>query len=108
MITVLLVDDHPVVVEGVRRVLEASGDVSVAGVAHDASGALEQAKALKPDVILLDLRMPGASGVQATRRLREQGVGSAVIILTSYGEQAYVRQALEAGADGYLLEINPA
>ena len=107
MITVLLVDDHPVVVEGVRRVLEASGDVSVAGVAHDASGALEQAKALKPDVILLDLRMPGASGVQATRRLREQGVRSAVIILTSYGEQAYVRQALEAGADGYLLKSTP-
>ena len=102
MISVLLVDDHPVVVEGIRRVLETSEDMSVAGVANDASSALEQAKLLKPDVILLDLRMPGASGVQATRRLREQDVRSAVIILTSYGDQAYVRQALEAGADGYL------
>lgn len=107
MISVLLVDDHPVVVEGVRRVLETSEDISVAGVAHDASGALEQAKLLRPDVILLDLRMPGASGVQATRRLREQDVRSAVIILTSYGDQAYVRQALEAGADGYLLKSTP-
>ena len=107
MISVLLVDDHPVVVEGVRRVLETSDDISVAGVAHDASGALEQARALKPDVILLDLRMPGASGVQATRRLREQDIRSAVIILTSYGDQAYVRQALEAGADGYLLKSTP-
>ena len=62
---------------------------------------------MKPDVILLDLRMPGASGVQATRRLREQDVRSAVIILTSYGDQAYVRQALEAGADGYLLKSTP-
>ncbi|MEZ4499928.1 MAG: response regulator transcription factor [Thermomicrobiales bacterium] len=107
MISVLLVDDHPVVVEGVRKVLEATEGISVTGVAHDASGALDQARLLKPDVILLDLRMPGASGVQATRRLREQGSQSAIIILTSYGDQAYVRQSLEAGADGYLLKTTP-
>lgn len=107
MISVLLVDDHPVVVEGVRKVLQTADDIAVAGEAHDAAGALEQARQLKPDVILLDLRMPGASGVQATRRLREQEVRSAIIILTSYGDQAYVRQALEAGADGYLLKTTP-
>jgi DNA-binding NarL/FixJ family response regulator len=107
MISVLLVDDHPVVVEGLRKVLATAGDISIAGEAHDAAGAIEQARALKPDVILLDLRMPGASGVQATRRMREQDVRSAVIILTSYGDQAYVRQALEAGADGYLLKTTP-
>lgn len=107
MISVLLVDDHPVVVEGLRKVLATAGDISIAGEAHDAAGAIEQARALKPDVILLDLRMPGASGVQATRRLREQDVRSAVIILTSYGDQAYVRQAIEAGADGYLLKTTP-
>jgi DNA-binding NarL/FixJ family response regulator len=104
MISVLLVDDHPVVIEGLRKLLAASGDIDVTGEAHDAAGALEQAKKLRPDVILLDLRMPGASGVQVTRRLREQESPSAVIILTSYGDQAYVRQALEAGADGYLLK----
>jgi DNA-binding NarL/FixJ family response regulator len=107
VISVLLVDDHPVVVEGLRKVLQTAGDISVAGEAHDAAAAIEQARALRPDVILLDLRMPGASGVQATRRLREQDVKSAVIILTSYGDQAYVRQALEAGADGYLLKTTP-
>jgi DNA-binding NarL/FixJ family response regulator len=107
VISVLLVDDHPVVVEGLRKVLATTGDIDVTGEAHDAAAAIEQARALRPDVILLDLRMPGASGVQATRRLREQGVRSAVIILTSYGDQAYVRQALEAGADGYLLKSTP-
>jgi len=107
VISVLLVDDHPVVIEGLRKVLATAGDITIAGEAHDAAGAIEQAKALKPDVILLDLRMPGASGVQATRRLREQDIRSAVIILTSYGDQAYVRQALEAGADSYLLKTTP-
>jgi DNA-binding NarL/FixJ family response regulator len=108
MISVLLVDDHPVVIEGLRKLLTIAGDIVVIGEAHDASGALEAARNLKPDVILLDLRMPGANGVQATRRLREQEVASAVIILTSYGDQAYVRQALEAGADGYLLKTTPS
>jgi DNA-binding NarL/FixJ family response regulator len=107
LITVLLVDDHPVVIEGLRKVLATAGDLSIAGEAHDAAGAIEQAKMLKPDVILLDLRMPGANGVQAVRRLREIESRSAVIILTSYGDQAYVRQALEAGADGYLLKSTP-
>jgi len=104
MISVLLVDGHPVVIEGLRKLLAVSGDIDVTGEAHDAAGALEQARKLRPDVILLDLRMPGASGVQATRRLRELESPAAVIILTSYGDQAYVRQALEAGADGYLLK----
>lgn len=108
MISVLLVDDHPVVIEGLRKLLEAAGDIDVTGAAHDTSQALERARTLKPDVILLDLRMPGASGIQATRRLREQDFAGAVILLTSYGDQAYVRQALEAGADGYLLKSTPA
>ena len=107
MISVMLVDDHPVVIEGLRKLLAAAGDISVTGEAHDASSAIEQARALQPDVILLDLRMPGASGVQATRRLRELELDSAIIILTSYGDQAYVRQALEAGANGYLLKSTP-
>ena len=107
MISVLLVDDHPVVVEGLRKVLATAGDVSVAGEAHDAATAIELARSLKPDVILIDLRMPGATGVQAVRRMRDLDLMSAVIILTSYGDQAYVRQAMEAGADGYLLKSTP-
>jgi DNA-binding NarL/FixJ family response regulator len=103
-----LVDDHPVVIEGLRKLLEAAGDISVTGAAHDAAEAIEKTKRLQPDVILLDLRMPGATGIQATRRLREQDYHGTIIILTSYGEQAYVRQALEAGANGYLLKNTPA
>jgi DNA-binding NarL/FixJ family response regulator len=105
---VLLVDDHPVVIEGLRKLLEAAGDIDVTGTANDASQAIERAKTLRPDVILLDLRMPGATGIQATRRLREQEFAGAIILLTSYGDQAYVRQALEAGADGYLLKSTPS
>jgi DNA-binding NarL/FixJ family response regulator len=108
VITVLLVDDHPVVIEGLRKLLETAGDIDVTGTANDASQALEMARTLRPDVILLDLRMPGATGIQATRRLREQEFAGAVIVLTSYGDQAYVRQALEAGADGYLLKSTPS
>ncbi len=108
MISVLLVDDHPVVIEGLRKLLDTAGDIEVTGDANDASHAIEKAKQLRPDVILLDLRMPGATGIQAARRLREQKFSGAIIVLTSYGEQAYVRQALEAGADGYLLKSTPS
>ena len=104
MISVLLVDDHPVVVEGLRKLLAQSGDVVIAGEANDAATGIKLARQIQPDVILLDLRMTGATGIQAVRRMREQEVRSAVIILTSYGDQAYVRQAIEAGADGYLLK----
>lgn len=107
MVSVLLVDDHPVVIEGLRKLLATAGDIDVTGEAHDAASAIEQAKLLRPDVILLDLRMPGASGIQAIRRLREQDWQGAVLILTSYGDQAYVRQAIEAGANGYLLKTAP-
>lgn len=108
MISVLLVDDHPVVIEGLRKLLDTAGDIEVTGSANDASSALTQAKLLKPQVILLDLRMPGATGIQTTRRLREQQFEGAIIVLTSYGDQAYVTQALEAGADGYLLKSTPS
>jgi DNA-binding NarL/FixJ family response regulator len=97
-----------VVIEGLRKLLEAAGDIDVTGTANDASHAIDRARALRPDVILLDLRMPGATGIQATRRLREQEFLGAIILLTSYGDQAYVRQALEAGADGYLLKSTPS
>lgn len=108
MISVLLVDDHPVVIEGLRKLLGTAGDIEITGDANDAAHAIEKAKQLRPDVILLDLRMPGATGIQATRRLREQEYSGAIIVLTSYGDQAYVRQALEAGADGYLLKSTPS
>ncbi|HET7055085.1 MAG TPA: response regulator transcription factor [Thermomicrobiales bacterium] len=107
MISVLLVDDHPVVVEGLRKLLTQTGEIVISAEANDAATGIKLAKQIQPDVVLLDLRMPGATGIQAVRRMREQEVRSAVIILTSYGDQAYVRQAMEAGADGYLLKSTP-
>jgi DNA-binding NarL/FixJ family response regulator len=107
VISVLLVDDHPVVVEGLRKLLTQTGEIVIAAEANDAAAGIKLAKQIQPDVILLDLRMPGATGIQAVRRMREQDVRSAVIVLTSYGDQAYVRQAMEAGADGYLLKSTP-
>ncbi len=107
MISVLLVDDHPVVVEGLRKLLTQTGEIVILAEANDAATGIKLAKQMQPDVILLDLRMTGATGIQAVRRMREQEVRSAVIILTSYGDQAYVRQAIEAGADGYLLKSTP-
>ena len=107
MISVLLVDDHPVVVEGLRKLLTQTGEIVISAEAHDAATGIKLARQIQPDVILLDLRMPGATGIQAVRRMREQEVRSAVIILTSYGDQAYVTQAIEAGADGYLLKSTP-
>jgi DNA-binding NarL/FixJ family response regulator len=107
VISVLLVDDHPVVVEGLRKLLTQTGEIVIAAEANDAATGIKLAKQIQPDVVLIDLRMPGATGIQAVRRMREQEVRSAVIILTSYGDQAYVRQAMEAGADGYLLKSTP-
>lgn len=108
MISVLLVDDHEIVIEGLRKLLSVPGDIDVTGEAHDAATALELARKLNPDVILLDLRMPGATGIQAARRLRQQEYSGTIIVLTSYGDKAYVRQALEAGADSYLLKNTPS
>lgn len=108
MISVLVVDDHQIVIEGLRKLLSAAGDIEVTAEAHDAAAALETVKKLKPDVVLLDLRMPGATGIQAARRLRQQDYPGAIIVLTSYGDKAYVRQALEAGADSYLLKNTPS
>jgi DNA-binding NarL/FixJ family response regulator len=90
-----------------RKLLTQTGEIVISAEANDAATGIKLAKQIQPDVVLLDLRMPGATGIQAVRRMREQEVRSAVIILTSYGDQAYVRQAMEAGADGYLLKSTP-
>ena len=108
MISVLVVDDHQIVIEGLRKLLGVAGDIEVTAEAHDAASAIELTKRFNPDVVLLDLRMPGATGIQAARRLRQQEYEGAIIVLTSYGDKAYVRQALEAGADGYLLKNTPS
>jgi len=108
-IRVLIVDDHAVVREGLRTFLELQEGIEVVGEAGDGVQALEQAGALEPDVILMDLVMPRLDGVSAMRRLRERAPRSRVIVLTSFLDDDRLMPALQAGAAGYLLkDVEPA
>ena len=104
MTRVLLVDDHAVVRAGLRRVLEAEPDIEVVGEAGTARDAVLEARATKPDVILLDVVMPGESGVDALPRLLKEAPGARVLVLSMQDDPRYVREAFAAGASGYVLK----
>lgn len=106
-IRVLVVDDHPVVREGLAAMLARQPDFSVVGEAGDGPSAVEAALALDPDVVLMDLRLPGFDGVEATRRIRAGRPGVEVIILTTYDRDEMILAALRAGAKGFLLKDAP-
>jgi NarL family two-component system response regulator LiaR len=103
-ITVLIVDDHSVVREGVRGYLEAQPDISIAGEAASGEEAVRLAADQVPDVLLMDLVMPGMDGVEATRRVRRVSPRSQVVVLTSYHEDVHIFPAIKAGALSYLLK----
>jgi DNA-binding NarL/FixJ family response regulator len=104
MIRVLLVDDHPLVRTGLRALLESAGDIAVTGEAADGAEAVSVLTEADPDVVLMDLSMPGVDGVTATQRVIAQRPQVQVIVLTSSAERERVRAALDAGATGYLLK----
>ena len=104
MIRVLLVDDHRLVRAGLQSLLDATGDIRVAGTAADGQEALEVAAEVQPDVVLMDLSMPRMGGVEATRRLLADRPGLQVVVLTSFSDQEQVLDAVDAGAVGYLLK----
>lgn len=108
-IRLLIVDDHPVVRDGLRGMFAGVPEFEVAGEAADGEEALRLAEALRPDVILMDLRMPGLDGATAIRRLSERGRASPprVLVLTTYDTDRDVVVAIEAGATGYLLKDSP-
>ena len=110
-IRVLLVDDQPLLRTGFRLILEAEPDVTVVGEAGDGTSALEQSRALLPDVVLMDIRMPGVDGIEATRRIaREAASGThvpRVLVLTTFDLDEYIVEALRAGASGFLLKDVP-
>ena len=101
-IKVLIVDDHPVVRRGLHSILGDAKDVQVVGEASNGSEALKQVAALKPDVVLMDIRLPGADGVQITRRVRREFPDAKVIILTTYDDDQHLYNAIEAGAHAFL------
>jgi DNA-binding NarL/FixJ family response regulator len=103
-LTVVLVDDHPLVRQGLRAVFDATGDITVAGECSDGRAAVEVVAAVRPDVVLMDLQMPGLHGLQATRQIAAARTGAAVLVLTMFEDDDMVFAAVSAGAVGYLLK----
>ncbi|MGW3352509.1 response regulator [Nonomuraea rubra] len=106
-IGLLIVDDHPVVRDGLSSMFAHDPEFEVLGEAADGAEAVRLAETLRPDVILMDLRMPGMDGVSATRMLAERANGARVLVLTTYDTDTHVLPAIEAGATGYLLKDAP-
>jgi DNA-binding NarL/FixJ family response regulator len=107
MIRVLLADDQALVRAGFRMILRAEPDIEVVGEAGQGLEAVELARALEPDVVLMDLRMPELDGIQATRRIVDGAEGPRVLVLTTFDLDEYVYEALRAGASGFLLKDAP-
>lgn len=103
-ITVFLADDHAVVRDGLRALLDAAGDIAVVGTAADGRNAVRRVSELRPDVAVLDIIMPDLGGIEAARQIRKARPATQVVILSLYASDEYVTRALQAGARGYLLK----
>jgi two-component system response regulator NreC len=103
-IRVLVVDDHAVVRSGLRLLLDAEDDIETVGEAGDLRGAVFEARSLKPDVVLMDMVMPGGSGIEATAAVLEEHAAAKVLVLSMQDDPSYVREAFAAGASGYVLK----
>ena len=103
-IRIVLADDHVMVRQGIRQFLEEAGDIKVVAEAGDGAEAVRLVEAHQPDVAVLDIRMPGVTGVEATRRIKEHFPRVRVLVLTAYDDDPYVFALLQAGADGYVLK----
>jgi DNA-binding NarL/FixJ family response regulator len=103
-ISVLLVDDHSLVRRGFRRMLEDEQDIHVVGEASDGEEAVKLARSLKPQVIVMDCALPGISGLQATRKILQHAPETLILMLSMHSEETWVKQAMDAGARGYVLK----
>ena len=103
-VRVILCDDHAIVRDGIAHVLDAYDDIDVIGTAENGEAGVEATVRLRPDVVLMDLMMPIVDGVQATRRIVAAAPETAVVVLTSFAEQALVMEAIDAGASGFILK----
>jgi DNA-binding NarL/FixJ family response regulator len=106
-ITCLIVDDHEVVREGLRLSLSRAQHIRVVGEASDGESAIALAERRKPNVVIMDVRMPGIDGLEATKQLMEKVPGTAVLIFTAYSERSLLSRGLESGAKGYILKEAP-
>jgi DNA-binding NarL/FixJ family response regulator len=104
---VLIADDQALVRAGLRKLLESEPDIEVVGEAADGREAVDQARRLRPALVLMDIRMPRLDGIEATRHLVSDGAGARVLILTTFGLDEYVYEALRAGASGFMLKDAP-
>ncbi|MEZ4417691.1 MAG: response regulator transcription factor [Gemmatimonadota bacterium] len=106
MIKVLLADDHALFRAGLKALLEAESGIEVVGEAPDGDAAIEEVRRLRPDVVVMDLAMPGTSGLDATRRIAALGYGTRILVLTAHAEEEYLVPVIEAGASGYLTKTS--
>lgn len=104
MIKVMLADDQNILAEGIKSVLDTCPDIEVCGIAYDGVAAVDMAARLKPDVILMDVRMPEMNGVAATKRIKENNPEIKIIILTTFDDSDYILSGINNGASGYLLK----
>lgn len=107
MIRVIICDDQAIIRDGLEMLLKLERDIEVAGIAQDGAEAVELVAAKSPDLILMDLKMPGLNGVEATRRIRAHHPAVKVLVLTTYDDDEWVFDAVRAGASGYLLKDTP-
>ena len=107
MIRVLICDDQVVVCDGLEMILNSDPEIEVVGTAYDGAEALDKVAELTPDVVLMDLKMPGMNGIQATREITKHHPETRVLVLTTFGDDEWVFDAIRAGASGYLLKGTP-
>ncbi|WP_432664127.1 response regulator transcription factor [Wukongibacter baidiensis] len=103
-IRILIVDDHSLMRQGLKQILEIEEDIEVVGLAVDGEDALEQCFKLRPDVILMDINMPNMNGIQALRRIKDMGIETKVIMLTIHDDREYLFETVNIGAEGYVLK----
>ena len=103
-IKVLIVDDQTILAEGIKSVLETDAEIEVAGIAADGAAAIEKCRVYRPDVVLMDIRMPNMNGVVATQRIKAEFPETKVIVLTTFDDSDYILNAINRGASGYLLK----
>jgi len=107
-IRVLLADDHTILRQGLRRLLESHSDITVVGDADNGRDAVESAVRLRPDVVIMDMAMPGLNGIEATRQLTREVPGIRILALSAYSDEEYVMAVCQAGAAGYLVKHSAA